>query len=80
MENLKGERRTYLTPKQMEMLRELDSNETIGEIAARRGWTVKTTRLHCAAIYEALDVDGRRQAVNAARGLGLLENKEGIRT
>lgn len=61
-----------LTPAELEILRDLPSLLTLREIAAARSISVNTVKSHLKAVYRKLDVDGRRAAVEAARGRGLL--------
>jgi LuxR family transcriptional regulator, maltose regulon positive regulatory protein len=61
-----------LTPAELEILRDLPSLLSLREIGAARSISVNTVKSHLRAIYRKLDVDGRRAAVEAARGRGLL--------
>ncbi len=61
-----------LTPAELEILRDLPSLLTLREIAEARSVSVNTVKSHLKAIYRKLDVAGRRAAVEAARGRGLL--------
>jgi len=61
-----------LTPAEVEILRDLPSLLTLPEIAAARSVSVNTVKSHLKAIYRKLGVDGRRAAVEAARGRSLL--------
>ncbi len=62
-----------LTPRQLDVLRELalgKSNEAIGE---KLGLALSTVKAHITAILNVLDADNRTQAVLAAKRMGLLE-------
>lgn len=61
-----------LSPKQLELLRDLQSVLPIRELAAARGVSVNTTRSHLRAIYRKLGVSSRSDAVRLARDRGLL--------
>ena len=61
-----------LTPREVELLRELPSLATVEEIAASRYVSVNTVKTHLRHIYHKLGVRSRREAVATARGRGLL--------
>jgi DNA-binding NarL/FixJ family response regulator len=60
-----------LTTRQMEVLRGLLQGLPNKTIARRLGLTEGTVKIHVAAIFRALDVNNRTEAVIAARQLGL---------
>lgn len=65
--------KVVLTPRQLDVLRELalgKSNEAIGE---KLGLALSTVKAHITAILNVLDADNRTQAVLAAKRMGLLE-------
>jgi LuxR family transcriptional regulator, maltose regulon positive regulatory protein len=64
--------RDRLTAGELAVLRELPSRLTQQEIAAARSVSVNTVKTHLRAIYRKLDVEGRREAVEAARRRGLI--------
>ncbi|GAA4481474.1 LuxR C-terminal-related transcriptional regulator [Rhodococcus olei] len=61
-----------LTSREMELLLELPSWRTAEQIAADLFVSVNTVKTHLRGIYRKLDVRSRREAINAARGLGLI--------
>jgi LuxR family transcriptional regulator, maltose regulon positive regulatory protein len=61
-----------LTPGELVVLRELPSLLSLREIAEARAVSVNTVKTHLRSIYRKLGVDGRREAVEAARRRGLL--------
>jgi LuxR family transcriptional regulator, maltose regulon positive regulatory protein len=61
-----------LTPGELAVLRELPSLLSLREIAEARAVSVNTVKTHLRSIYRKLDVEGRREAVEAARRRGLL--------
>jgi LuxR family transcriptional regulator, maltose regulon positive regulatory protein len=61
-----------LTAGELAVLRELPSRLTQREIAAARSVSVNTVKTHVRAIYRKLDVEGRREAVEAAHRRGLI--------
>jgi LuxR family transcriptional regulator, maltose regulon positive regulatory protein len=61
-----------LTPGELAVLRELPSLLSLREIAAARAVSVNTVKTHLRSVYRKLEVDGRREAVEAARRRGLL--------
>ena len=63
-----------LTPRELEILRLIDSGLTNREIADRLFVSVGTIKTHTHRAYAKLDVTGRTQALARARGLGLLES------
>lgn len=65
-------RRRGLTPRQLEILRYVESGQTTKEIARDLGLSVYTVRNHIQTILRRLDVPTRLQAVLEARKHGLL--------
>ena len=61
-----------LTERELAVLRYLPSRLSQREIASELYVSFNTVKTHCKAIYRKLDVDGRKAAVHAARGHGLL--------
>ncbi|HID77177.1 MAG TPA: hypothetical protein EYP56_14430 [Planctomycetaceae bacterium] len=62
-----------LTRRELEMLHMLDERLSNKEIAARLHIAPATVKRHAENIYRKLDVSGRREAVEEARRLGLLD-------
>ena len=62
-----------LTDREMSVLQYLPSMMTYPEIAAELFVSVNTVKSHLRHLYSKLEVANRRQAVNRARELGLLE-------
>ncbi len=58
---------TALTPAEEAILRELPAHRTMSDIAELRGVSVNTVKTHLKSIYRKLGVQGRREAVEAAR-------------
>lgn len=67
-----GSRSDLLTPREMELLRELPSWRTAEEIAADLFVSVNTVKTHLRGVYRKLGVRTRRDAITAARNRGLL--------
>jgi LuxR family maltose regulon positive regulatory protein len=61
-----------LTPRELEVLRLLDSPLSAKEIAKRLFITVSTVKRHTGGIYQKLGVHSRRRAVARAKSLGIL--------
>lgn len=61
-----------LSPKEFAVLRDLPTMLTAHEIAATHYISVNTVKTHIRHIYRKLDAGNRREAVNAARRLGIL--------
>jgi LuxR family maltose regulon positive regulatory protein len=61
-----------LTPRELELLRDLPSQMTIAEIATARAISVNTAKTHVQAAYRKLGVPNRHAAVREARLLGIL--------
>ena len=61
-----------LSPKQLELLRDLQAVLPVRKLAAARGVSVNTTRTHLRAVYRKLGVSSRSEAVQVARDRGLL--------
>lgn len=62
----------HLTPRELEVLRDLPSMLTVEEIAAAHVVSVNTVKTHLRGLYRKLAVDNRRAAVQTARHAGLL--------
>ena len=63
-----------LTKRQLRVLQMLAKKMTNQEIAAALDYSLSTVRLDTMAIYRVLDVDGRREAVEKAKAMGLVVN------
>ena len=63
---------TELTPREIQLLRELPSLATIDEIAAALYVSVNTVKTHLRNVYRKLGVASRREAVVVGRQRGLL--------
>ncbi|WP_072802880.1 helix-turn-helix transcriptional regulator [Rhodococcoides yunnanense] len=63
---------TTLTPRELELLRELPSWRTAEQIASDHFVSVNTIKTHLRGIYRKLEVRSRRDAIAAAHDLGLL--------
>ncbi|SNS51962.1 LuxR C-terminal-related transcriptional regulator [Rhodococcoides kyotonense] len=63
---------TSLTPRELELLRELPSWRTAEQIASDHFVSVNTIKTHLRGIYRKLEVRSRRDAIAAAHELGLL--------
>lgn len=61
-----------LTERELEVLRQLPGNRSIGEIAAALFLSTNTVKTHLRHIYRKLGAAHRRDAVQRARDLGLL--------
>jgi len=61
-----------LSPRELQVLRELAHGGTLAEVAGRLHLSLNTLKVHNQAIYRKLGVDGRDQAIDAARVRGLL--------
>lgn len=61
-----------LTPRQLDVLRELARGKSNEAIGAELGLALSTVKAHITAILNILDADNRTQAVLAARRKGLL--------
>jgi len=61
-----------LTPREHELLAELPSMRTTDEIAEGLYLSVNTVKTHLRSVYRKLGVSSRREAILAARTLGLL--------
>lgn len=61
-----------LTQRELDLLRELPSLNTIGQIAAALHVSDNTVKTHLRGIYRKLEVGSRRDAVSEARRLGLI--------
>jgi len=61
-----------LTPRELEVLRHLESGLSYADIAAQLVITENTLRYHIKNIYSKLNVKNQMQAVSAARKFDLL--------
>ncbi|WP_165962894.1 LuxR C-terminal-related transcriptional regulator [Occultella glacieicola] len=61
-----------LSPREIELLRDLPSPLSVKEIAAARGVSVNTIKTHLGAVYRKLGVSGRFAAIREGREHGLL--------
>ncbi|MBZ2195876.1 AAA family ATPase [Occultella gossypii] len=61
-----------LSPRELELLRDLPSPLSIRDIAAARGVSINTTKTHLSSVYRKLGVSGRFAAIRAGRDRGLL--------
>lgn len=61
-----------LTERELDVLRELPSLLTLGDIAEVQGVSLNTVKTHARAVYRKLGVTSRRAAVTTARDQGLL--------
>jgi len=61
-----------VSPKQLELLRDLQAVRPVRELAEARGVSVNTTRTHLRAIYRKLEVSSRSEALQVAHERGLL--------
>lgn len=62
-----------LTPRQLEVLQNICTGMSNKEIASTMNLAEGTVKIHVAAVYLALKVNGRLEAVRAAEHLGLVE-------
>jgi LuxR family maltose regulon positive regulatory protein len=65
-----------LTHREMDVLRLLDQRLTNKEIARQLGISTETVRQHTIRLFRKLSVKNRRQAIVAARSLGLASGEE----
>ncbi|MTD57411.1 hypothetical protein GKO32_26075 [Amycolatopsis sp. RM579] len=61
-----------LTPRELDLVRELDSGFSYQEIARQLGLTTETVRTYSKSLYTKLDAHSRGEAVFRARLQGLL--------
>lgn len=61
-----------LTKRELDVLHDLPSMMTLGEIGTARGVSLNTVKTHVRSIYGKLDAQTRREVTSTARGLGLL--------
>lgn len=66
------ERASLLTPRQLDVLRQMDGGLTTKQIAAELGISAHTVTNHVQAILRSLGVSSRVAALHRARQLGLL--------
>lgn len=66
------DRSTMLSPTELKVLRQLDSERSLAEVAATLFVSANTLKTHLRSIYRKLNVPGRRQAVERARLLNLI--------
>ncbi len=64
---------TYLTERQMDVLRLISEGKPNKQICRELGLGEGTVKAHLAAIFRALDVRNRTEAATAARRLGVIE-------
>lgn len=69
---LKGDGKPELTKREVEIVRHLDSGKPITSIGASLHISHNTMKTHLKNIYRKLAVDGRDQAVEKAKSLGLI--------
>ena len=62
----------WLTERELDVLRDLPSMMTLGEIASDHGISLNTVKTHVRSIYAKLGASTRREAITTARGLGLI--------
>lgn len=62
----------WLTERELVVLRDLPSMMTLGEIGEAQGISLNTVKTHVRSIYAKLGAGTRREAISAARDLGLL--------
>ena len=62
----------WLTERELDVLRDLPSMMTLGEIATDHGISLNTVKTHVRSIYAKLGAGTRREAITTARGIGLL--------
>lgn len=68
--------KNWLTTRQLETLQLLSSGLTNKEISEKMNLAEGTVKIHTAAVYQALRVSSRLEAVSAARRLGFLPLQE----
>ncbi len=69
---IKGDGKPDLTKREIEIVRHLDSGKPITSIGASLHISHNTMKTHLKNIYRKLAVDGRDQAVEKAKTLGLI--------
>jgi LuxR family maltose regulon positive regulatory protein len=67
-----AEIRSELTPREHDVLAELQWHQSLNVVAARLNVSVNTVKTHVRSIYRKLQVDRRSKAVEKARRLKLL--------
>ena len=67
--------RSALTTAELRVLHYLPTNLSLAEIGTRLYVSRYTVKTHCESIYRKLDVGSRSEAVDAARNLGLLDER-----
>lgn len=63
---------SWLTERELGVLRDLPSMMTLSEIASAQGVSLNTVKTHVRSIYAKLNTGSRREAIAAARRRGLL--------
>lgn len=66
-----------LSPRQRDLLRRLERNQTLSEIAEGMGLSLNTVKTHLKRIYQALGVKSRREAVVLSRALPTADDDRG---
>jgi DNA-binding CsgD family transcriptional regulator len=67
-------RSVHLSPREADVLLDLDDGLRFKEIARRRGIREPTAKSYARSLFEKLDAHSRTEAVNRARELGLLSS------
>ena len=67
-----GDVHVLLSDRESEVLRELPSMLTVGQIAEAEGVSVNTVKTHIRSIYQKLGVSSRSEAVREGRSRGLI--------
>ena len=73
-----GQRRSFLTPRQLDVLDLLVRGETNKSIARQLGTAESKIRAHVSAILRVLKAKNRAEAVESARSLGLCTPAAGM--
>jgi len=64
--------RIGLTQRELEILERLTSGDSVRQLAIELFLSESTVKTHLGSIYRKLEVSNRVQAINKARGIGLL--------